>query len=79
MIRFDFVELGIFMPEYNGMRIDSINAIIIDRAAEYYKTLYGMGDYLDEDCFYHYNWPVDIVQRFVDIPDSALVITPEYH
>ena len=78
MIRFDFLELGIYMPDYNGMRIDSVNALIIDKAANYYKTLYGMYDYLDEDCFNHYNWNVDIVQRFVDIPDNALVIPPQY-
>lgn len=79
MIRFSFVELGINMPEYNGLRIDSINALIIDKAAEYYKTLYGMGDYLDEDCFKHYRWRVDIVQRYVDIPEDAFVIVPQYH
>ena len=79
MIRFSFTELGIFLPEYNGMRIDSLNALFIDKAAEFYKTLYGMGDYLDEDCFVHYRWNVDIVQRFVEIPDSAFVIEPAYH
>jgi len=79
MIRFSFTELGIFLPEYNGMRIDSVKAIIIDKAAEYYKTLYGMGDYLDEDCFVDYKWDVDFVQMFVDIPDSSLMIQPEYH
>ena len=79
MIRFSFTELGIFLPEYNGMRIDSLNALFIDKAAEYYKTLYGMADYLDEDCFNHYRWNVDIVQRFVEIPDDAFVIMPQYH
>lgn len=79
MIRFDFTELGIFLAEYNGMRIDSINALVIDRAANFYKNLYGMEDYLDEDVFNHYNWNVDYVQRFVEIPDSALAIPPEYH
>lgn len=79
MIRFDFTELGIFLPEYNGMRFDSVRAIIIDKAADYYKTLYGMDDYLDEDCFVHYNWNVDIVQQFVEIPDSAFVIEPAYN
>ena len=78
MIRFDFNELGIYLPEYNGMSISSVNALIIDKAANYYKTLYGFYDYLDEDCFNHYNWHVDIVQRFVDIPDNALVIPPQY-
>lgn len=79
MIRFDFTELGIFLPEYNGMRIDSVNALIIDRAANYYKTLYGMGDYLDEDCFMHYNWNVNLIGHYVEIPDNALVIEPQYH
>ena len=79
MIRFSFLELGIFLPEYNGMRIDSLNAIIIDKAAEMYKTLFGFADYLDEDCFINYDWNVDIVQRFVEIPDSALLIAPQYH
>ena len=41
MIRFDFNELGIYLPEYNGMSISSVNALIIDKAANYYKTLYG--------------------------------------
>ena len=79
MIRFSFTELGIFLPEYNGLTISSVNALIIDKAAEMYKTLYGMGDYLDEDCFNHYDWNVDLIQRFVEIPDNALVITPQYH
>lgn len=78
MIRFDFNELGIYLPEYNGMTVSSVNALIIDKAANYYKTLYGFYDYLDEDCFIHYNWHVDLVQRFVDIPDNALVIPPQY-
>lgn len=79
MIRFDFTELGIYLPEYNGMTISSVNAIIIDKVAELYKTIYGFGDYLDEDCFYHYNWNVDYVQRFVEIPDDAFVIMPLYN
>ena len=40
MIRFDFTELGVFLAEYNGMRVDSINALIIDKSAELYKTIY---------------------------------------
>lgn len=79
MIQISFTELGIFLPEYNGMRIDSLKAIIIDKAADYFKTLFGFADYLDEDCFRHYRWKVDFVQRFVEIPDSAFVIIPEYH
>ena len=79
MIRFDFTELGIFLAEYNGMRVDSINALIIDKAAELYKTIYGMWDYLDEDVFNHYRWNVNLIGRYVEIPDSALVITPQYH
>ena len=78
MIRFEFTELGIFLADYNGMTVSSVNALIIDKAANYYKTLYGFYDYLDEDCFVHYNWNVDIVQRFVEIPDDALVIPPQY-
>lgn len=79
MIRFSFSELGVYLPEYNGMRFDSVCAIIIDKAANYYKTMFGMADYTDEDCFINYDWNVDIVQRFIEIPDSALVITPQYH
>lgn len=79
MIRFDFTEIGVFLADYNGMRIDSVNALIIDKAANYYKQLYGMDDYLDEDCFVDYKWDVDFVQRFVIIPDSSLVIQPQYH
>ena len=78
MIRFDFTELGIFMPEYNGMRIDSVNALIIDRTADYYKSVFGFVDW-DENLFNHYNWNVDIVQQFVEIPDDALVIPPQFH
>lgn len=79
MIRFSFNELGLFMADYNGMRFDSVRAIIIDKAADKYKILFGMDDFLDEDVFNHYNWNVDIVQRFVEIPDSAFVIEPQYH
>ena len=79
MIRFDFTELGVFLAEYNGMRVDSVNALIIDKAAELYKTIYGMWDYLDEDVFNHYRWNVNLIGRYVEIPDSALVITPQYH
>lgn len=79
MIRFSFTELGVFLPEYNGMRVDSVTALIIDKAADYYKTLFGFADYLDEDCFIDYKWTVDLVQRFVEIPDSSLLIQPQYH
>lgn len=79
MIRFDFLELGLYMPDYNGMTISSVNALIIDKAANYYRTLYGFYDCLDEDIFNHYNWNVDIVQRFVEIPNDALIIEPQYH
>ena len=78
MIMFTFTELGIFLPEYNGMRIDSVNAIIIDKAANMYRTLFGFEDYLDEDVFNHYNWNVDLVQGYISIPDNALVIPPQY-
>ena len=76
---FTFKELGINLADYNGMRIDSVNALIIDKTAELYKTLYGYWDYLDEDVFNHYNWRVDIVQRYVEIPENAFVIEPMYN
>lgn len=77
MIRFSFTELGIVMPEYNGLTVESVNALIIDKAADYYMAQYGFDS--DTDCFIHYNWPVDLVQRFIEIPDNALIIEPVYH
>ena len=76
---FTFDELGINLPDYNGMRIDSVNALIINKAADYYKTLFGFDNDLDEDCFFDYRWKVDLVQRYIEIPDESLVIQPLYN
>lgn len=76
---FTLEELHIDLVDYNGFMVETINAIIIDRAANHYKDICGFEGWPDEELFKNFDWGVDLVQRLVYIPDNALVIPPLYH
>jgi len=76
---FTFEELHVNLADYNGFQVATINAVIIDRAANYYKDICGFEGWPDEELFKNFDWGVDLVQRLIYIPDNALVIQPLYH
>lgn len=79
MLEFNFEEIGINLPDYNGMSIQAITAIITDKAAEHYQLVYGFEDVPDYVVFYHYDWNINLVTRTVQIPNNAFVIMPLFH
>ena len=76
---FTFDELAVNLADYNGFEIATVNAIIIDRAANHYKEFFDLEDWPDEELFKHFDWGVDLVQRMIYIPDNALAIQPLYN
>ena len=76
---FTFDELRVNLADYNGFMVETVNAIIINAAAEYYKDICGFDNWPDEELFKHFDWGVDLVQRLVYIPDNALIIEPLYN
>ena len=70
-----FRELGIHQPDYNGWTVWQITTDVINRAADYYKTMLGYSEKdLDENFFLHYNWPVNLVLGEIEIPFDALIL-----
>ena len=69
-----FDEIGVNLADYNGVEIALVNVSIINCAADYVKDMLGGSQYdCDGDYFKHYDWGVDLVQRLIYIPETALV------
>jgi hypothetical protein len=73
MIQFTFDELGIDLAEFNGATVESVNAAVINRAADYFKSINNWDSELDEDIFLDYKWPVNLITREITIPDNSLI------
>jgi len=79
MIQFTFDELGIDLAQFNGATVKMVNAEIINRAADYFKTINNWDSELDEDIFLNYRWPINLITREITIPDSSLIPEMSYH
>jgi len=65
-----FREIGINLKDYHGLTFQQIHPHIINQCADYILSFEGDYDY---EVFTHYNWEIDYVQQYINIPHNALL------
>jgi|APGre2960657423_1045063.scaffolds.fasta_scaffold29420_2 hypothetical protein len=65
-----FKQIGINLRDYNGLTIQEVHPLIVNRCADYILSFEGDYDY---EIFTHYNWQINYTTRSVYIPHNALI------